>query len=133
MGILVDIQAQYDFWEALGKPRNPEQRAEIAAHIRAKYVRQLFCFGVDAEVVDQRRKDALQRREQMLAFQKAAGAAGDRDTARFFKEEAAEAMKDYRGACLVLGYLRTDLGDCPFRYHADWTLEIVDYAVRAAA
>jgi hypothetical protein len=133
MGIQADIDEACAVWAAMGKPRNAEQRAEIAGHIRAQYVRRLFYFCADDETLDQRRKEALQRREQMLSFQKSAGQAGDRDMARFFKDEAAEAMKDYRGACLVLGHLRTDLGDCPFRYHTDWPLEIVDHAVRMAA
>jgi hypothetical protein len=133
MGIQADIDANCDWWAAMGKPRNAEQRAEIAARIRAEYVRQLFYFCTDDETIDRRRKEALKHRELMLAFQKEAGKAGDRETAKFFKEEAAEAMKDYRGACLVLGHLRTDLGDCPFRYHTDWPLELIDHAVRVAA
>lgn len=133
MGIQAEIDAACNLWAAMGEPRNAEQRAEIACQIRAGYVRQLFYFCADDETIDRRRKEALQRREQTLALQKTAGKAGDRETAKFFKDEASDAMKDYRGACLVLGYLRTDLGDCPFRYHTDWPLEIVDHAVRATA
>ncbi len=94
----------------------------------------LFYFCADVEVVEQRRKDAIARREYWLAAQKEAGAARNGELAKFCKGEAQEAMKEYRGACLVLGHLLCDPpGDSPFRRTEDWPDELMPYARMAAA
>jgi hypothetical protein len=109
-----------------------EQRLECVGSEKRAQIRTLFYFVADSDVVEQRRRAAIAQRDAMLAFQKNAGASRDADMARFFKAEAQEAMKEYRGACLVLGHLAPG-GDCPWRRADDWPLELIPYAKRAAA
>ena len=53
------------------------------------------------------RKEAIQRREYWLGLKSSLG--------RFAKDCATEALKDYRGACLAIGWALSpdDMGDCP--------------------
>lgn len=52
-------------------------------------------------------------RDEMIGYQKACAASGDRDGARFFKDEAREALKHYRAACLLLPWVAAEYpGDC---------------------
>lgn len=92
----------------------------------------LALFDPDClDALDQVRREAAQTAEQMKAAQKNAGR--DRAWASFFKEEAAHALKTYRGACLVLGHFVTDKGDCPARPTSNWPAEIVPHAAIAVA
>lgn len=54
-------------------------------------------LGKNIEYAKNQRKLIGQHREELLAFQKECGQHRDIETARFFREEAAEAMKQYRG------------------------------------
>ncbi len=84
---------------------------------------------VDCEKVDQRRKAAIANRDEMLSFQKTATT---REFAKFFKEEANEYLKEYRGCCIVLGYVMSDPPkDSPHREHKDWPYELLSYIRRA--
>lgn len=60
----------------------------------------------------ERRKDLIRFRDEMVSFQKMCGKA-DRDGARFFGREAAEALKHYRACCHILSLaMRGPPGDC---------------------
>ena len=94
--------------------------------------RRLLGQDIDPDVVDQRRKAAIAHRETMLGFQKEAGQMRLPEYARFFKGEANEALKEYRGACLVLGYLLCDPPkDSLPKNPEDWPFEILPYVERA--
>jgi hypothetical protein len=87
-------------------------------------------FVLDAEVIDERRKEWAKRCDEAKTFQKEFGKQRDAENARFFKQEANEAMKHYRGCCLVLGHLLNNPpGDSPFIRVEQWPLELCDYAV----
>lgn len=59
---------------------------------------------------------AIKRRDEMAALKVQFGKSGDRDTSRFFKEEEADALKEYRAVCLLLPWYTQDIGgDCPVR------------------
>lgn len=82
--------------------------------------------------VDEWRRECSTQREAMIGFQKEAGKHGDQDAAKFFKEEAADNLKSYRGACLVQAWLEADPpGDCVVKRVSDWPPEILPYALRA--
>ncbi len=107
----------------------PEDNVARAARLRR--INSLMSNAADADVVAARRKEAMQHRDAMLGFQKQAR---DADMARFFKGEAQEALKQFRGACLVLGHLLCDPpGDSQPRRFEDWPAELIPYAVRAGA
>jgi len=102
-----------------------QQATEMANHL-------LALFDEDAiEALDRVRREEAQHAEQMKAAQKAAGR--DRELAAFFKQEAAFALKTYRGACLVLGQLITDKGDCEHKRTCEWPIEIIPHAALAVA
>lgn len=77
----------------------------------------------------QERKQAIVNRETWLVIQKEAGKEGNRELAKFCKEEAAEALKWYRAACLLIGWVgHTPLpGDCPTRDPYEWPPELWPY------
>jgi len=80
--------------------------------------------------VDRMRRESAAHRDQMLAFQKQLSS--DHEAARFFKQEARSALKLYRAACLLLGWIATEPpGDCPFVKPKDWPIELCD-AVQSA-
>lgn len=80
-----------------------------------KYVLPRY-LGLCPEKLENARVAATRLRDDMLAYQKQCSANKDREGARFFKEEAADAMKMYRAACLLLPfYAREPRGDCPLR------------------
>lgn len=92
-----------------------------------------FAWGHDPETapdqIDAIRKEWAQHHEAMAACQKEAGQrlreTGDRTTFEFFKAEAAEALKRYRAACLLLGCIAPGMrGDCPSRPQKDWPEEL---------
>jgi len=91
--------------------------------------------GIDAaETIDTARKAAVARRDEMLAFQKACGEARDREGAKFFKEEAADALKEYRAACLLLPlFMCEPPGDCPYKEEYEWPIEIAPWIDRVAS
>lgn len=53
--------------------------------------------GKHVEYAKHQRKLIGQHREELLRYQKECGKQKDIETARFFREEASEAMKQYRG------------------------------------
>lgn len=125
-----EVLAEFSERKQKSAERDAERReAREKWKLREWAMRIPYSMPDDPDYVDAKRKAALQHRDEMLAFQKAAAKAGDRDAARFFKEEASDAMRQYRGACLVLGHLLCDPpGDSPFRRTDEWPLEIVPYA-----
>lgn len=56
----------------------------------------------------QRRKEVGQHRELLLRYQADCGKSGDREGAKFFKDEAADAMKQYRGWDFSIRYMEGD-------------------------
>ena len=74
-------------------------------------------IGADvADEVNATRIYYARHRDEMLAFQKECGAHGDKEGAKFFKDEARDALRHYRAACLLLPWVSGDLpGDCPER------------------
>jgi hypothetical protein len=86
----------------------------------------------DEARLDGMRKAAAQHRQDMLDYQKMCGKGGDRDGARFFKEEATHALKTYRGACYALGYVTgTSAGDYKHAAFSEWPEEIEPFIRRA--
>lgn len=77
------------------------------------------------------RREAIAQREEMLSYQKQCGKSGDREGARFFKEEAADWMKYYRAACLLIPYHTSDHpGDCKYMREWDWPPDLFDHLDR---
>jgi hypothetical protein len=75
-----------------------------------------MCFNLDAELLKKVRIEAIKRREEMCDFKKKTAAGGDREYAKFFKEEEADARKEYNAVCLLLPFYTQDVGgDCPQR------------------
>lgn len=69
-----------------------------------------------ARIISDQRILWMRHREEVLAFQKDCASRKDIEGARFFKEEAAHAMKHYRAACLLLPQVQNEVpGDCKFR------------------
>lgn len=84
-----------------------------------------------ADLVNDMRKAAVVRRDEMLAFQKACGASKDVEGAKFFKGEAADALKEYRAACLILPWLMAEAPkDCPVRESYEWPVELAPWCDR---
>lgn len=103
------------------------------AKIPSQFWGQYYCDEL-LDALNDIRKAAALHREAMLGFQKECGARKDIKGAKFFKEEAAEALKEYRGACACIGHLRPDwLGDCPYVESKAIPPEIVPYVYRAHA
>lgn len=70
------------------------------------------------------RKAAIQEREAWLAQKSELG--------RYAKDQASEALKEYRGLCLVIGWvLNPDMGDCPAIPPSQWPQELHRYAANA--
>lgn len=63
-----------------------------------------------------KRKESAQLREVFLSYQKTCGQQGNRDTARYFREEAAEQMKIFRGFDLAIKWMEGDYGMDNWRY-----------------
>jgi hypothetical protein len=89
------------------------------------------CIGdAAAEYLLTQRKCWLRQNEDMKAFQKLCAQSGDRDGARFFKDEAAYAMKFYRAACLLIPHVAAEFpGDCVQRDPYDFPPELFPYLV----
>lgn len=125
-----DAIAQCPEWTELVK----EQRL---ARFRTHLARRLAHHCGDEafyQRLDANRRAWIAHRDAMLVLQKACGSRGDKDGARFFKEEASEAMKTYRGCCAVLGAMFPDRrGDCPLVWPDDVAPEILSFAIAAHA
>lgn len=113
-------------------------KREEKEHRVAAARRQLFhAFGQYQsdellEDLDRQRKEWQAHREDMLAFQKVLGKSGDREGAKWFKDEAAEAMKRYRGVCTVIGHIDPEWrGDCRWQTVEEVPEEILPYALYA--
>ena len=116
-----------DTWDSLD-PVQREWRAE-AIRRRAAYAFYTCC---EPDEVDRKRIYWANHRDEMLSYQKECAKAKDFEGAKFFKQEATEALKHYRGCCLILGHLLCEPpGDSPFTRTAEWPLELCDYAVSA--
>lgn len=89
-------------------------RGDIKDGLVEKYVLPEF-FDLDPGFLEACRLAAIRRREEMATFKSECGKRGDRDGARFFKEEEADAMKEYRAACLLLPWYTEARGDAPIR------------------
>lgn len=102
---------------------------ESAWHVRMpRFLPQ--CDGI-GEMLDVARREKAADRDHFLALQKEAGAARDRDMARFWKEEAADALKEYRALCLVIPYyVAQPPGDCPYRPEWEWPTELAPWIDR---
>lgn len=89
------------------------------------------CIGNGAaEVLLAQRKSWLRYIEEMKSFQKWCGSRGDREGARFFKEESAHAMKFYRSACLLIPHVAGEFpGDCSYRDPYDFPPELFPFLV----
>lgn len=78
------------------------------------------------------RKDAIIGRDQMSAFKDQCMKQRDINGARFFKEEAADYMKEYRAACILLPWYSQDVGgDCLLRDLYEIGPELFPYLLRA--
>lgn len=71
-------------------------------------------LGRNIEYAKTKRKESGQFREQLLKFQKECGQRKDMETARFFREEASEAMKQFRGWDAAIKIIE---GDNDFWHH----------------
>lgn len=94
-------------------------------------------LSFDSDAVDGMRRDAVVRRDEFVLMQKEFASAGDRTSAKWAKDEASDALKEYRASCLVLGHLVCDPpGDSRFKAEWEWPVELapwIDRVVRKAA
>lgn len=91
-----------------------------------EYVQPIMGQSLSVEALRRIRAQASRDRDDMLALQKSAGKA-DRDSARFFKEEAGHYLKTWRAADFwLLWATGSDGARCP----AQWPIELVDYLDR---
>jgi len=81
----------------------------------------------DVDACRRFRAEYSRRREEMLAFQKQAR---NRDDARFFKEEASDALKWFRAADAWVKLLSAEKG---WRPTSDWPVELQPYFDRVQA
>jgi hypothetical protein len=106
---------------------------EKAAHQRYQMAQTalwtLGCCPIIAAELNAARKSWAQHRDEMLIFQKECGQRKNIEGAKFFKDAASDALKHYRGACLVLGWCGLDLGDCPTVPLTQWPIEIAPFAL----
>lgn len=102
-------------------------RYKLVCHARNTAMIHMGTGDGYADAVNQRRIAWARHRDEMLAFQKECGQRRDVDGAKFFKAEATEAMKRYRGACLVMGWVGIS-GDSPWLRFDDWPSEIIPFA-----
>lgn len=71
----------------------------------------------------------LRRLEAMQEYQKFCAKQGDRESAKFFKEEVADARKYYLAACLLIPHVAAHYpGDCKLRDLGDFPLELMPAA-----
>jgi hypothetical protein len=77
------------------------------------------------------RKGAISHRDEMLRYQQDCGGRRDSDGAKFFKSEAADAMKTYRAACLLIPWFAAEYPrDCKFQVEWDWPPDLFDHIDR---
>lgn len=87
--------------------------------------------GDYGERIDVERKAAAARRDEMLTLQRQCGAAKDTAGARFFKDEATDALKEYRAACLLLPLWKCETpGDSQFKPVWEWPIELAPWIDR---
>ena len=80
----------------------------------------------------QKKKEITSHREEMLVWQKHFASLKDYEAARFFANEASDALKEYRGLCLILGNVLCDPpGDSPWKPEWDWPVELSPWIERA--
>lgn len=93
-----------------------------------------YYLGGDADTggkINTVRKAAQARRDEMLTFQKECGSRRDAEGAKFFKLEAADALKEYRAACLLLPlFMCEPPKDCPYREEYEWPIELASWVDR---
>ena len=82
------------------------------------------------EILNELRLAAISRQEEMLEFQKLCAKDKDIEGAKFFKEEAADARKEYRAACLILPHYGLSRGDCPYIEQHLWPVELAPWLDR---
>lgn len=71
------------------------------------------------------RKFAIQRRDEMLAFQKVAAKERDFETARFASDEAAHHLKHYKACLYVIPWLLNEFPkDCRQERREEWPMEL---------
>mgnify|MGYP000523576400 FL=1 len=81
--------------------------------------------------VDSLRRAAVSRRDEFVSMQKDFGLARDRESARWAKDEATDALKEYRASCLVLGHLLCEPpGDSQFKPEWEWPVELAPWIDR---
>ena len=86
---------------------------------------------LDADAVDAMRHGAILRRDEYIARQKEFGAMRDRESAKWAKDEATDALKEYRAACLILGNLLCDPpGDSLWKPEWEWSLDLAPWLDR---
>ena len=84
-----------------------------------------------AGAVGNMRKTAAARRDLMIAYQKDCAKAKDIEGAKFFKEESADALKEYRAACLMLPLFDANPpGDCQYKPVWEWPVELAPWVDR---
>jgi len=86
-------------------------------------------YGFDGEAAADRmaslRIRFMRERDEMLTLQKTAAKSGDRETARFFSDEAKDRLKLYRAVCLALPWVAGDApGDCLLKDPYDFPIEL---------
>jgi hypothetical protein len=111
-------------------------RADDKKQVRKYHIARYMNGYYRADAINAQRLRWIAHRNEMLDYQKACAAAGDREGAKFFKGEASEALKLYRSACLVLPYFMVDPPkDCPYKDEWDWPEELfghIDLVLGAA-
>lgn len=77
------------------------------------------------------RSHCIKEREYMLSLQKWAGVElKDRELAKYFKQQAAHHMKNYRAACLLIPLycaLPDIPGDCTYQEFYNWPIELAPH------
>jgi hypothetical protein len=83
--------------------------------------------GITTEAGMAVRKDCIEERENWLTAQKIAGTAGDREMAKFCKEQWKYAEQTVKACGLILGWMADGElpGDCVRREFKDWPKELV--------
>lgn len=70
------------------------------------------------------RKEQIALRDECLALQKKYGK-DDRELAKYYSNEAREALKVYRAVCMLIPYwVANPSKDCPVVHRLDWPIEL---------
>ncbi len=93
-------------------PWHPGQHEGPSHYVEPTHISGAAYEAAGIDFLLARKKERTRFREEMLAAQRACGR-GDREGARFFGREAAQAMKEYRACCYILSVAMADPpGDC---------------------